>query len=147
MEPVYVTVGTDYEEDGVFIVGFADEDSLGVVFSQPDTVDEQASLLGLDSYCGLRLTAGATFYGGVESARVDGTELALRFTPGAAETAGSSRVSFVLRFEDEACGDRGGRRSAPGRRRRRSAASASAPKSAAGPGRNRACQSLPRTDP
>ena len=101
MEPVYVTVGTDYEEDGVFIVGFADEDSLGaLVFSQSDTVDEQASLLGMDSYS-VSTDSGATFYGGVESARVDGTELTLRFTPEAAETLGLPR-ELLFRFEDQA---------------------------------------------
>lgn len=100
MESVYVTVGTDYEY-GVFTVGFADEDSLGaLLFSQSDTIDEQDSFLGFDTYC-VSTDTGATFYGGVESARVDGTELALRFTPGAAEKLGVPR-DLVLRFEDEA---------------------------------------------
>jgi Immunity protein 10 len=71
-----------------------------LLFSQSDTVDEQDSFLGMDTYC-VSTDSGATFYGGVESAKVNATELAVRFTPEAAETLGVPR-DLLLQFEDEA---------------------------------------------
>src|ERR1700724_1785095 len=71
MEPVRVTVGTAYQ-DGVFTVGFADDDGASaLLFSRSDTIDEQDALLGIDTYS-ISTDDGATFYGGVASARVDG---------------------------------------------------------------------------
>lgn len=103
MEPVSVTVGTAYE-NRVFTLGLANEDGVGaLVFSQSDPIDEQDALLGMDTYS-VSTDDGATFYGGIESARVTGLDLELRFTSEAADALGVPR-ELVLRFEDGAAVD------------------------------------------
>jgi hypothetical protein len=98
MKPVSVTVGTAYE-DGVFTLGLANEDGVGaLLFSRSDTIDEQDALLGMDTYS-VSTDDGATLYGGVESARVTGLDLELRFTSEAADVLGVPR-ELLLRFED-----------------------------------------------
>ena len=102
MKPVSVT-GTAYE-DGVFTLGLADKDGVGtLLFSRSDTIDEQDALLGMDTYS-VSTDEGATFYGGVESARVIGLGLELRFTSEAADVLGVPR-ELLLRFEDGAAVD------------------------------------------
>ena len=93
-------VGTAYE-DGVFTVGFADEDDVGaLLFSRSDTIDEQDSLLGVDAYS-ISTESGATVYGGIEAARLTDTQLELRLTVQAAGVLGVSN-ELVLRFKDAA---------------------------------------------
>lgn len=94
-----MTVGTAYE-DGVFTVGFADQDGGALLLSQSDTIDEQDSLRGEDTYS-ISTDDGATFYGGVESARAIGLDLELRFTSEAADVLGVPR-ELLLRFDDGA---------------------------------------------
>jgi hypothetical protein len=70
-------VGVAYE-DGVFTVGFEDEDGSGaLLFSQSDTIDAQDSILGMDTYS-ISTQDGATVYGGVESATLSGTNMELQ---------------------------------------------------------------------
>lgn len=103
MEPVGVTVGTSYEA-GVFTLGFSDQDSLGVLlFQKSDTIDEQGSLLGLDTYS-ISTDAGATIYGGVESASLSGTDIELHLTTEAVAMLGVPG-KLLLRVEDEDAAD------------------------------------------
>jgi immunity protein 10 of polymorphic toxin system len=95
-----VTVATAYE-DGVFTVGFADEDGVGaLLFSRSDTIDEQDLLLGLDTYS-ISTEDGGTYYGGVKSAKLSGMDLELQLTTEAAAALGVSD-DLRLRFEDRA---------------------------------------------
>jgi hypothetical protein len=100
VELARVTVRTTYE-DGVFTVGFADEDGVGqLLFSRSETIDEQDSVLGMDSYS-ISTPAGATFYGGVKSAKLARTNLELQLTTEAAAALGLSR-DLLLRLDDRA---------------------------------------------
>ena len=98
-----MTVATAYE-DGVFTLGFANQDGFGVLlFSQSATIDEQDALLGMDTYC-VSTDDGETFYGGIESASVTGLELELHLTSEAADVLGLPR-ELLLRFADGAAVD------------------------------------------
>lgn len=98
-----MTVGTSYEA-GVFTLGFSDQDSLGVLlFQKSDTIDEQGSLLGLDTYS-ISTDAGATIYGGVESASLSGTDIELHLTTEAVAMLGVPG-KLLLRVEDEDAAD------------------------------------------
>ena len=100
VDPVRVTVGVAYE-DGVLTVGFAEEVGSGaLLFSRSDRIDKQDSILGMDTYA-ISTQDGATVYGGVESATLNGTSLELQLTAETAAVLGLSE-SLVLRFEDPA---------------------------------------------
>ncbi|HZA35788.1 MAG TPA: Imm10 family immunity protein [Vicinamibacterales bacterium] len=93
MHPLRVTVATAYE-DGVFTVGFADEDGVGVLLiSRSDMIDEQDSSLGMNTYS-ISTEDGGTFYGGVKSAKLSGTDLELQLTTEAAR-GGLRRVGIT----------------------------------------------------
>jgi hypothetical protein len=95
-----VTLGTSYD-NGVLTVGFADDaGKQALLFSRPDTVGEQDSRVGMDTYC-ISTERGATFYGGVEAAILRGTALDLRLTAAAADALGLP-AELLLRFHDEA---------------------------------------------
>jgi hypothetical protein len=97
------TVGTSYD-DGVFILGFQGEDGAPLlVVSRSDTSDEQDAFLGIDTYC-ISTQDGATFYGGVESVKLDGTSLELRFVAEAAAALGIAR-DLLLILADRADAD------------------------------------------
>ena len=88
-------------EDGVFTVGLAEQDGVGVLlFSRSDVTDEQDSLLGMDTYS-LSTESGATFYGGVESAKLAETDLELQLSAEAAGALGLS-AELLLRFAGHA---------------------------------------------
>lgn len=96
MDWLDVTVGTSYE-DGVVTVGFAvEEGARALLFSRSDSIDEQDALLGMDTYC-ISTETGANFYGGVESARLNGAALELRLGADAVGALGLPG-ELVLRF-------------------------------------------------
>jgi hypothetical protein len=64
-----------------------------------DAFDEQDEALGMDTYS-LSTEGGLTFYGGIESADLDGSTLTLRLTPDAASAIGLPRL-MVLRLMEE----------------------------------------------
>ena len=100
MDRARVTVATSYQ-DGVFTLGLREQDGGWVlVFSLPDTSDDQAAFLGMDTYC-ISTPDGATFYGGIESAKLDGAELELRLAAEAAAALGMP-TDLLLRFTDRA---------------------------------------------
>jgi len=95
-----VTVGTSYE-DRVFTLGLRDEEGAwALLFSLSDMSDDQDAFLGMDTYC-ISTQDGATFYGGVESATLDGGNLELRFAAEAAAALGTSR-DLLVRLSDRA---------------------------------------------
>jgi hypothetical protein len=97
-----VTVGTAHE-DGVFTIGFNAEDGRVLLVSQSDGIDEQDSLGGMDTYA-LSTEGGATVYGGVEAAQLEGTRLELRLSAESAAELGLP-TKLRLRFADETATD------------------------------------------
>jgi hypothetical protein len=97
VEAVEVAVGTAYD-DGVFTLGFETDDGAALLLSLSDQVDEQDSLLGIDSYA-ISTADGATVYGGVESANLSGVDLSLHLSERASEALGLPRDP-VLRLRD-----------------------------------------------
>ena len=98
-----MTVATAHE-DGVFTIGFRSQDGRSLVVSRPDAIDDQDSLLGMDTYA-LSTQDGATFYGGVESAKLEETSLELRLRREAAAALGLS-TNLLLRLADESAADK-----------------------------------------
>jgi hypothetical protein len=116
VEPTPVSVTTDHE-GGVFVLGFAHKDSpSALLLMLSDTVDRQDALLGMDTYC-ISNENGATFYGGVRSARLNRSDLELCLTPEAAEALGVD-TDLLLRLPSASAADTTPRRSAPFRHSR-----------------------------
>ena len=97
-----VTVRTAHE-DGVFTIGFKAEDGRALLVSRSDVIDEQDSLLGMETYA-LSTDDGATVYGGVESAELEGPSLKLRLRAESAAALGLPS-DLRLRFADQAAAD------------------------------------------
>jgi Immunity protein 10 len=79
---------TSGNEEAVFVLAFAvggKGDAL--VFQLADSFDEQDALLGMDTYS-ISTAMGATVYGGIGSASLEGLLLVLRFQKEAAATLG-----------------------------------------------------------
>ena len=88
------------EDDGeVFIVAFETAAHEGLILQLSHGIDEQDSMLGMDSYS---LTVGdATVYGGVVDATLDQSVLGLSLTQAAADALGLAS-EIRLRLSDEA---------------------------------------------
>jgi hypothetical protein len=102
MEEVVVReVSSDREEDA-FMLAFALEqnDDQALVFSLGASFDQQDAMLGMDTYS-ITTGSGATTYGGLVSARLDGSLLMLQFKDEPAATLGLP-LELALRLPDSA---------------------------------------------
>jgi hypothetical protein len=87
------------DEDEVFIVAFETGDNEGLILQVSNRIDEQDSILGMDTYS---LSAGnAAVYGGVTDATLDQSVLVLSLSRDAAEALGLPE-EIRLRLLDEA---------------------------------------------
>src|SRR5215210_5101471 len=100
MEAVAVREVTSGQEDDAFVLAFALEDGQALIFQLAISFDQQDAMLGMDTYS-ISSASGATAYGGLASAQLDGSLIVLQLDDEPAATLGLSN-ELRLRLADVA---------------------------------------------